>query len=426
MMIAALFISLFILILIGVPISFSLAISPMIAFGFFSDLPVLNLVQKMFRAVDSFTLLAIPFFVFSGNVMAYGGVSRKLTNLASAFVGKLTGGLAMITTVSCAFFGAISGSAPATTSAIGSVMVGQMKDRGYAPDFTAACVASSGTIGLLIPPSVTMVLYGAIAGASIGKLFLGGVVPGLIMTAAICLVNYGVSKKRGYRGTDTFSVSGIFAALKDGIWAILMPVFIMGGIYGGIFTPTEAAAVAVIYGIIVSVFVYRQLGRKQFVDVMFASASSTGNIMFLVACAHLFSYLLASEQIPQQFAAFMMSISDSLIIIQLMMMFALLVVGTFLDNAVAMVLLTPIFFPVIAGMGGDLVFFGVLMVFALAIGQVTPPVGLCLFVACNMSKQPIEKVSLQVIPYVFVLLGVLLLLNFVPPLVTFIPSLANW
>jgi C4-dicarboxylate transporter DctM subunit len=425
MMVGVLFISLLILIAIGVPISFSLAISPMLAFAFVSPLPVANLVQKMFRAVDSFTLLAIPFFVFSGNIMAYGGVSKKLTNLASSFVGKLTGGLAHITTVSCAFFGAISGSAPATTSAIGSVMIGQMKERGYAGDFTAACVASSGTIGLLIPPSVTMVLYGAIAGASIGKLFLGGVVPGILMSSAICAVSYVICKKHGYRGTDTFSVSAIFAALKDGIWAILMPAFIMGGIYGGIFTPTEAAAVAVIYGIIISVFVYRQLGWKQFCDVVFSSACSTGNIMFLVACAHLFSYLLASEQIPQNFAAFMVSISDNILVIQLIMMVALLVVGTFLDNAVAMVLLTPIFYPVIMGMGGDLVFFGVLMVFALAIGQVTPPVGLCLFVACNMSKQSIEAVSRQAIPYVLVLVLVLVILNFVPPLITFIPSLAN-
>jgi C4-dicarboxylate transporter DctM subunit len=190
MIVGALFVSLLVLIVIGVPISFSLALSPIIAFGLFSDIPVANLVQKMFRAVDSFTLLAIPFFVFSGNIMAYGGVSKKLTNLASSFVGKLTGGLAHITTVACAFFGAISGSAPATTSAIGSVMVSQMNDRGYDKDFTAACVASSGTIGLLIPPSVTMVLYGAIAGVSIGKLFMGGVIPGIIMTIAICVVNY--------------------------------------------------------------------------------------------------------------------------------------------------------------------------------------------------------------------------------------------
>jgi C4-dicarboxylate transporter DctM subunit len=300
-----------------------------------------------------------------------------------------------------------------------------MKERGYAADFTAACTASSGTIGLLIPPSVTMVLYGAIAGASIGKMFIGGIVPGILMTAAICGVNYGVCKKRGYRGTDTFSLSAIISASKDGIWAILMPLIILGGIYGGVFTPTEAAAVAVAYGIIVSVFIYRQLGWKQFKDVLFSSACSTGNIMFLVACAHLFSYLLASEQIPQKLAAFMVSISDSIIVIQLLIMVVLLVVGTFLDNAVAMVLLTPIFYPVIAGMGGDLVYFGVLMVFALAIGQVTPPVGLCLFVACNMSGQSIEAVSKQAIPYVLILLAVLLLLNFVPPLVMFLPSLTN-
>jgi C4-dicarboxylate transporter DctM subunit len=379
----------------------------------------------MFRAVDSFTLLAIPFFVFSGNIMAYGGVSKKLTNLASSFVGKLTGGLAHITTVACAFFGAISGSAPATTSAIGSVMVSQMNDRGYAKDFTAACVASSGTIGLLIPPSVTMVLYGAIAGVSIGKLFMGGVIPGIIMTIAICVVNYIYSKKRGYKGTDSFSIKGIFIAIRDGVWAILMPVLIMGGIYGGVFTPTEAAAVACVYGLIISAAVYRSLGFKQFMTVLFQSACSTATIMFLVACAHLFSYLLASEMIPQRFAAFMVTLSDNILVIELIMLGSLLIVGTFLDNAVAMVLLTPIFYPVIQNMGGDLVVFGILMVFGLAIGQITPPVGLCLFVACNMSGESIEKVSLRALPYVGILILVLLLLTFCPILISFIPGLTN-
>jgi C4-dicarboxylate transporter DctM subunit len=286
-------------------------------------------------------------------------------------------------------------------------------------------VASSGTIGLLIPPSVTMVLYGAIAGASIGKLFMGGIIPGIIMTAAICLVNYIYSKKNGYKGTDSFSLKGILIAIKEGIWAILMPVLIMGGIYGGIFTPTEAAAVACIYGLIISVAVYRMLGFKQFKTVLFQSASSTATIMFLVACAHLFSYLLASEMIPQRFAAFMVTLSDNIIIIELIMLGSLLIVGTFLDNAVAMVLLTPIFFPVIQSMGGDLVVFGILMVFGLAIGQVTPPVGLCLFVACNMSGESIEKVSMRAMPYVGILILVLLLLTFCPFLISFIPSLTN-
>lgn len=422
----ALFVLFIILLLIGIPISFCLSISSMIAVAFFSDIPLANLVQRMFRGVDSFVLLAIPFFVFSGNIMSRGGVSHKLIDLAAAFVGRLNGGLAMVTTTSCTFFGAISGSAPATTSAIGAVMVPQMGERGYDKPFAAASVAASGTIGLLIPPSNNMVLYGAIAGASIGKMFLGGIIPGVLMAISIMGVEYWICRKRGYRGTSELSLAGIVKAFRNGIWAILMPVIILGGIYGGLFTPTEAAAVAVVYGLVVSTAVYRQLGWKQFCEVSFQSAVSTATIMYLVASAHLFSYLLASEQIPQQFAAFMVSISSDLLVIRLIMMLALLVVGTFLDNAVAVVLLTPIFYPVITSMGGDLVYFGVLMVFALAIGQITPPVGLCLFVACDMAKISIERISREIVPYIVILIIVLLVINLIPPLVTYIPSLANF
>ncbi len=421
----ALFISFIVFLLMGIPISLCLAMASGFSIIFFSDVHFVSLVQKMFRGVDSFTLMAIPFFVFAGNIMARGGVSKKLTNLAAAFVGKTTGGLAMVSTVSCTFFGAISGSAPATTSAIGSVMVGPMEKKGYDKTFSAATIAASGTIGLLIPPSNNMVLFGAIAGASIGKLFLGGIIPGLIMAFSLIALEYIISKKRGFIGAEKATLRGIAYALKDGIWAILMPGIILGGIYGGVFTPTEAASVAVVYGLIISFAVYKLLDWTSFKEVIFQSAKGTASIMFLVACAHLFSYILASESIPQQFAQFIVSISDNLFVIQLFMMAALLVAGVFLDNAVAVVLLTPIFYPVITAMGGDLVYFGVLLVFALAIGQITPPVGLCMFVACNIAGVSIEKLSKQIIPFVVVLLFALLLLNIFPPLVTFIPNISG-
>lgn len=413
------------LLLIGVPISFCLAIASMSAVFFFGDIPVLNLVQKMFRGIDSFTLMAIPFFIFSGNIMARGGVSKKLTDLAAAFVGRMTGGLAIVSTIACTFFGAISGSAPATTAAIGAVMCDPMEERGYSKPFSAATVAASGTIGLLIPPSNNMVLYGAIAGASIGKMFLGGIVPGLMMAAALITVELIISKRRGYRGGEPVTLKGIWNAFKNGIWALLMPAIILGGIYGGIFTPTEAAAVAVVYGLIIGAFVYKQLGRKEFIKVTLDSARGTASIMFLVACAHLFSYLLASEQIPQAFAEILIGVSQNPLVVQLIMMVALLVVGTFLDNAVAVILLTPIFYPVVQMLGIDLVYFGVLLVFALAIGQITPPVGLCTFVACDIAHISIEKLSKELIPFLTALILSLLLLNLFPILVTFIPSISG-
>lgn len=425
MLVTILLTSFFALLLIGVPISFSLSISAFISVMLTDAIPVINLVQKTFRAIDSFTLLAIPFFVFAGNVMARGGVSKRLTDMAATLVGRMPGGLAHVTTLSSTFFGAISGSAPATTSAVGAVMIPQMEERGYDPAFTAAVAASSGTIGLIIPPSNNMVLYGTLAGASVGKMFLGGIIPGLVMSAVIMVISYFISKKRGYRGSDSISGAAIIKSFVNGIWALLMPVIILGGIYSGLFTPTEAAAIAVGYGIFVSTFVYKNLNWKGFKEVIASSASSTASIMFLVANAHIFSYLLSSEQIPQAFAKVMIQASSNPTVIKLIIVLALLVAGCFLDNAVAIILLTPIFYPVMASMGVDLCYFGVLMVFVLAIGQITPPVGLCLFVACDIGKVSIERISKEVIPYIIGLILVAILLVFFEPLVMFLPSISG-
>jgi C4-dicarboxylate transporter DctM subunit len=425
MLVGVLLVSFFLLLFIGVPISFSLSISSFVAVAVTGTIPVINLVQKTFRAIDSFTLLAIPFFVFAGNVMARGGVSKRLTDIAATIVGRLPGGLAHVATLSSTFFGAISGSAPATTSAIGAVMVPEMEKHGYDKAFTAAVVAASGTIGLIIPPSNTMVMYGTLANASVGKMFIGGIVPGLIMTAVIIGISFVTSKKRGYQGTEKPTLQSVWNAFKNGIWALLMPVIILGGIYSGLFTPTEAAAVAVAYGIVVSAFVYRNLDWKGFLNVIYASASSTASILFLVANAHIFSYLLSSENIPQKLATFMMSLTTNPLIIKLLIMVVLLIAGCFLDNAVAIVLLTPIFVTVVQQLGIDICYFGVLMVFILAIGQVTPPVGLCLFVACDIGKVKIEAISREVMPYVLGLIGVALLLVFFPGLITWLPSLTK-
>lgn len=381
--------------------------------------------QKTFRAIDSFTLLAIPFFVFAGNVMARGGVSKRLTDMAATLVGRMPGGLAHVATLSSTFFGAISGSAPATTSAIGAVMVPEMEKRSYDKAFTAAVVAASGTIGLIIPPSNTMVMYGTLANASVGKMFIGGVGPGLLMTVVIIVINYLISKKRGYAGSEHISGKQVAEAFKNGIWALLMPVIILGGIYSGLFTPTEAAAIAVFYGIIVSAFVYRNMGWKDFIHVLSASASSTASILFLVANAHIFSYLLSSEQIPQKLAILMTSLTTNPTMIMFLIMIVLLIAGCFLDNAVAVILLTPIFVNVVQAMNIDICYFGVFLVFVLAIGQVTPPVGLCLFVACDIGKVSIEKISREVLPYVGGLIVTAILLVLFPQIVTWLPSLTK-
>ena len=424
MLVTILLVSFFVLLLIGVPISFSLSISSFLAVWLTGG-QVISLVQKTFRAIDSFTLLAIPFFVFAGNVMARGGVSRRLTDMAATIVGRLPGGLAHVATLSSTFFGAISGSAPATTSAIGAIMVPEMQQHKYDKAFTAAVVAASGTIGLIIPPSNTMVMYGTLANASVGKMFIGGIGPGLLMTVVIIAINFVISKKRGYAGTEKPTWKAVGTAFKNGIWALLMPVIILGGIYSGLFTPTEAAAVAVFYGIIVSALVYRNLDWKSFKTILYDSAASTASILFLVANAHIFSYLLSAEMIPQKLAYFMTGLTTNPTAIMFMIMIVLLIAGCFLDNAVAVILLTPIFVTVVQALNIDICYFGVFLVFVLAIGQVTPPVGLCLFVACDIGKVTIESISKEVVPYIIGLVVVAVLLVFFPQIIMWLPSLTG-
>ncbi|MDR2799915.1 MAG: TRAP transporter large permease [Desulfovibrio sp.] len=416
------FIAFFALIIIGVPIAIALGLSSMITIMMHSHVPVMVLVQKAYSGLDTFTLMAIPFFILAGNIMSQGGVSTRLVALASIFFGRYTGGLAQVSTAACTFFGAISGSAPATTAAIGSVMVPPMKAKGYFTEFAAACIAASGVIGLLIPPSITLVLYGVITGASIGKLFLGGIIPGLIMSAALMIVNYFVAKKHGFLGDAPPTGAQAWKAVRESSFAMLMPVIILGGIYAGVFTPTEAAVVAAVYGLVVGMFIYRELSLAKLISVLITTAKSSAIIMILVSLAHCFSYLLASEQIPQAITRIMLNISHEPNVLLIMICISLLIVGTFLDNAVAVVLMTPILFPVIDSVGIDPVFFGVLLVLTLSIGQITPPVGLCLFVACNIANITIEKLSASCVPYLLTMIVVMLVILFFPDLVLVIPN----
>lgn len=423
-MIGPLFIVFFILLFIGTPISLALVFSAMIAGVVFGDISIVSLAQKYFRSAESFTLMAVPFFILAGNIMARGGVSKRLTDMASAAVGRTTGGLAMVATIACTFFGALSGSAPATAAAIGAVMIPSMIDRGYARDFSTAVCASSGTIGLLIPPSISMVLYSTTAGVSTGKMFLGGIVPGILMCLALMLVEYLISRKNGWRGGEKATLKAFFAAMKNGIWALLMPLIILGGIYLGIFTATESAAVAVVYGVVVGAFVYRELNWKELWGILKDTAASSATLMFLVAGADIFSYILTVERIPQLFANTVLGLSDSLLVIELLMMVVLLIAGCFLENAVAILLMTPIFVPTLQQLGADgndIIAFGVMMTLALAIGQITPPVGSCLFVGCDIGKISIEKLSKVCIPFLLALIAVLFLLALIPSLITFIP-----
>ncbi len=409
--------------LLGVPIIVALGLSCMVSVLITGAADISVLVQNMFNAGNSFALMAVPFFILAGNIMSEGGVSRRLVNLAGAFFGRMSGGLALVATVASTFFGALSGSAPATTAAIGGVMIKPMVEKGYDKNFAGAVVAASGTIGLIIPPSLTMVLYGVSTGVSIGALFLGGIIPGIIICIALMIVEYIISVKRGYRGEEKTSMKTILKYCREAVFAIFMPVLILGGIYAGIFTPTESAAVAVVYGLIVGLFIHREISFRDLPKLILKSAKSTALVMYLMVTAEVLSFVLVSEQIPQTIASSILGFSNNAIVVQLIMVLILLIIGTFLNNTAAMVLMAPIFYPIITSLGIDPLFFGIIMVIALAIGHNTPPVGMCLFIACDIGNIKLESLVKEVMPLVAAMIVVVVALNFFPEVILYLPNM---
>jgi C4-dicarboxylate transporter DctM subunit len=367
--------------------------------------------------------MAVPFFMLAGTFMSSGGVTRRIVNFANALVGALAGGLALVVAVSGMFFAALSGSSAATTAAIGTALIDEMEKRGYKKSFAAAVVASGGTVGIVIPPSITMVVYGVVADASIADLFLGGFAPGLLMGVSMCIVSWVISKKRGYGGTGKISLKNIIVTFKDCFWALMMPVIIIGGIYGGIFTPTEAAAVAAVYGAFVGIFIYRELRIKDLPKVIFKAAVSTTMIMFVVGGANLFGWILTNGQVPHKMGLAFSNFTESPIVFLMLVNVLLLFMGTLINASAAVVILTPILLPIALTMGINPVFFGVMMVVNLAIGCITPPVGLDLFVVSSITKIPIERVTREIMPYLLVLLGDLLVVTYFPDFVMFLPNL---
>ncbi len=406
---------------LGVPVAFSLCLSVASILFFFMDKPLVMITQIMFSGIDSFSFMAVPFFMLAGSFMSAGGVTTRLVQFSQALVGSFTGGLAQTVSVSGCFFAAISGSSAATTAALGTTMVNEMEKKGYARDWATGVVASSGVVGIVIPPSITMVVYGVIADTSIGDLFIGGFIPGMMMGASMMLVSWYMAKKRGIRPEGNFSFAHLAKAFKESFFALMTPVIIIGGIYGGIFTPTEAAAVAAVYGIVVGLFIYKELKFRDFPQIIFQAVIGTTMIMLLVGAANVFGWLLTSLQIPHRLGEFVVSITTSPIMFLMALNVLLLIAGTMVNASAAVVILTPIFLPVAKTLGIDPLFFGVLMVVNLAIGCITPPVGLDLFVASAITKVPIERVMIASLPYLGALLTTLIILTLFPWFVTVLP-----
>jgi len=413
------------LVIINVPIALSLAIAAAVPLMLFTDLPLMVVVQRFFTATDSFPFMAIPFFMIAGGVLEKGGVSKRLVDLAMSLVGGLPGGLAIVTMVASAFFGAISGSSTATVAAIGSIMVPAMMREGYSLKFSLATVASAGYLGVIIPPSIPMVTFGLATGASVGELFMGGFIPGIFACTAMSIPAY-IYGKKNIPITRKFSFAKFAESFIAAIWALLMPIIILGGIYGGIFTPTEAAAVACTYGLIVGFFVYRELTLKSLYEILKGSAVSASMIMFIVATAASFGFVITREMIPMQVAAYITSLTSSPIIFMLLVNALLLLVGTFMETNAAILILAPIFMPIVNQMNINVVAFGLIMVLNLAIGTLTPPLGVNLFVAAGLQNSKIDNVvNSHLWVYLFVSIAVLLFLTFFPAVITFLPSLVK-
>ena len=418
------FATLIICLVLTVPIGFSLGIASLAYILYTKQLTFGFIAQNLVTGCDSFPIMAIPFFVFAGELMGGGGISRRLLNVANVFFGRIRGGLAIVTVVVCMFFAAISGSGPATVAAVGGMVVPTMLQKGYDRKFVLALIAAAGSIGVIIPPSIPMVVYSVTTNSSVSKLFLAGFVPGLLIGLVLIGYSYFFAVSHGYKGDDEpFSAKKALKEVKDSIFALLSPVIILGGIYGGIFTPTEAAAVSVIYSLVIGCLVYKELDLKQLMTVTKNACETTATILIVIGCAAGFSKVLTLGRIPTTVATFLTTMTDSKILILLLINILLLIVGCFMETLCAIMILAPILFPVVTALGVDVTHFGIIMVVNLAIGFITPPLGVNLFVASRVGETTLDDVIKGIIPFLIVMIVVLLFITYVPAISMLLPDL---
>ncbi|MGG4773747.1 TRAP transporter large permease [Alcaligenaceae bacterium 429] len=414
------------LLIIRVPVAISLGLSSALALIYSGKVSSTYIAQGLVTSIDSFPLMAVPFFILAGDLMGQGGLSRRLLNVANVFFGRYTGGLAIIAVVTCMFFAAISGSGPATVAAIGGLLLPAMAKAGYDKGYSIGLIASAGSIGIIIPPSIPMIIYAVSANVSITQMFLAGIIPGLLIGVGLIITAYVKARKEGYKGSEKrYSASEIWQTIWDAKWALMVPVIILGGIYGGVFTPTEAAAVGVIYGFIVGVFVYKELKWSDLYRVIAGSALTSATVIVIVGTATIFGRMLAIERIPFMIADYIVQLTDSPILILLLINVLLLFVGMFMETLAAIIILVPILLPVVTAVGIDPVHFGIVIIVNLAIGMVTPPVGVNLFVGSRVGETSLEKAIVGAIPFIISMLAVLLLITYVPWLSLFPLSLVG-
>lgn len=420
----ALFLGLTVFLILNVPVGIAIGLASLLAVHVGGTLSYGYVAQALITGTDSFPIMAIPLFILAGELMGAGGVSSRILNVCNVFLNKVTGGLAIVTVVVCMFFAAVSGSGPATVAAVGSMVIPTMLQKGYSKSFVLALVACAGSIGVIIPPSIPMVIYGVSTSTSISNLFLAGFVPGLLIGGALIVFCYFYCKKQGWKGEDrTYTTKEKLEAVWDAKWALFNPVIILGGIYAGVFTPTEAAAVAAVYAFLCGAFVHKELDVKKIIATIGAACSTTATTMVILGCATAFTKILTIEQIPNMITNAIISITDNAILIMLLINLLLLVVGCFMDTTPAIMVLAPILLPVATSIGLSPVHFGLIMVVNLAIGFITPPLGINLFVAARVGSEPLETVTKGIIPFILVMLACLLLITFVPAITMTLPNL---
>ncbi|MHB1162362.1 MAG: TRAP transporter large permease [Chloroflexota bacterium] len=411
------------LFILGVPIAISMGIAAFSAIVLGGNIPVEVVAQRLVTGVDSFPLLAVPFFILAGALMNGGGITERLVRLANALVGHLTGGLGHVVVVTNMIMAGMSGSAVADAAGTGSVLIPAMTRTGFSPRFSAAVTASASTIGPIIPPSIPFVLYGILANVSIGRLFLGGALPGVLMGLYLMGVVYFVSKRRGYSRGEKATCGSLMTAFKEGLPALLLPVLILWGIVGGVVTPTEAAVIAVLYALLAGTLIYRELTLPKLMQVLGEAALTAGTIMFIVGCASLLAWILTREQAGPTLVNAVTSVTTDPRLVLLLLNIFLLILGCFLESLSVMMLLVPVLMPLIKAVGIDPIHFGVVLTLNLMIGLITPPVGMSMFISCSIAKIKITDFAKEIPIFIVALVAVLLIITYFPEVVLFLPNL---
>lgn len=423
-MVAIMFVIFIILLTMGIPIAFSLGFSSLFYLTV-KGIPLVVLAQKFYAGIDSFTLLCIPGFMLAGSLMNGGGITRRILNVCNAFLGHFTGSLALVNVVASMVFAGISGTAIADVCSLGAMLIPAMVDDGYDADFSVAVTASSSVVGPIIPPSVPMVIAGSAVSISVGKMFQAGIIPGILIGLALCVPTYIISVKRGYPKHEKMSWSSRWDAIKESIWALIMPLILLGGILSGIFTPTEASIVTCIYAFIVGVYVYKEIKITDVPRIIWENIRACSSIIILIGFANVFGYILTVERIPQMVASGILSITDNKYIIILLINITLLFVGMFMESLAAILITFPVLLPVAVAVGMNPVHFALMAIFNLMIGLTTPPVGMCVCTAAQIGKISTYKAFKATVPFILTSLVVLFMVSYIPQITLWIPSILD-